>query len=221
MSMTLVEAAPPKPFKMHCPKCKSTTGGIETDKNNRFGVLNKVLGLVYGCFMCGTRIYGQAVEDAFRSQREAWENPMRNPHPALLTPYKAPARSLSLPSRQDLSRAIVDRGDPTFIPDLDPEPESEFKVDLRPVATTVATSVRTEIKCGEFGYWCHGTCQRHGHCMYLPRPRAVQVEGAKCAYVKCDKDAAPNSKYCSKVCGSRKSSMDYYLRKKAEKNKSG
>lgn len=22
--------------------------------------------------------------------------------------------------------------------------------------------------CGENGYWCHGTCSRHGRCMYVP-----------------------------------------------------
>lgn len=142
---------------------------------------------------------------------------MRNPHPALLTPYKAPQRPLSLPSRQELSRAVLDKANSTFTPGL--ESESEFEVDLGPVATTVETKVRTEIKCGEFGYWCHGTCQRHGRCMYLPLPRVVQAEGTKCAYIKCDKDAAPNRKYCSRVCGRRKSSMDYYLREKAKKSR--
>lgn len=208
-------------FEMCCPKCGRTTGYLETDtKYNRFGALNPVLCLIYSCFMCGNRIHGQAVEDEFKAQLEAWEERMRNPHPELITPYRAPPRSLSLPSKKDLSRAVAERGDPSYIPDLDPEfaDEFEFKVDTRPVATTVVTEVRTSIKCGEFGYWCHGTCRRHGRCMYLPRTRPVQESGAKCANDRCDKDAAPTSKYCSKACGNRKASRDAYNRKKA-KNK--
>lgn len=216
MVTTLTGASASK-FRMRCPKCNSKTGDGNFKRANNFSALSKRYSLVYGCFMCGTRIYGQAVEDEYRRQLDLWENPMRTPHPALLAPYKAPERALTLPSKRELARAYVERGDPAHIPDMDPEYE-QGEWDLRPVATSVATTVRTDIRCGEFGYWCHDTCHRHARCMYLPRPQVSKTSDGKCSNTKCDNNAAPNSKYCSKACMSRQSSRNSYLRKKSKKD---
>ena len=197
-------------FKMRCPHCRSNNVSIEKDPKTNFGIHNVHFALILSCF-CGKRMYGQAVLDERLRQEAEWEVNVKNGRTILpMSPYKAPPRALTLPSREEVSKSLREKVPAEMVVD-----ENPFKLDLLPVSTEVVTEARTQLRCGEFGYWCHETCQRNNKCMYKIRVVAPERTGlVRCANDRCDKDATHTSKYCSKVCRNRKNSHDTYLRKK-------
>ena len=207
-----VAVAAPTGFKLHCPKCRSRNVSVEKDPRTSFGATNAHLGLILTCHSCGKRLYGGQVLDERGRQEAEWEDNVKNGRTILpMTPYKAPPRALSLPSREEVSKSLRERVPVELVVDEDP-----FKLDPLPVATEVVTEVRTQLKCGEFGYWCHGTCQRNNKCMYKIRVvMAEPAEPVRCANERCDKNGTPTSKYCSKQCRDRQNGRNAYLRKKA------
>ena len=58
-------------FKMHCPKCKSTSLFLEEDQKAFVGGGRHQVQL--HCYMCGKVIYGQdAIESEYKKQMAAW-----------------------------------------------------------------------------------------------------------------------------------------------------
>lgn len=134
---------------------------------------------------------------------------MRTPHPALMKPYQSPLRELLIPKKEEISHKN-NRWVSAYGGEQVEEPAVETRIESKPMAT----EVRTEIRCGEFGYWCHNSCYKHGRCMYLPRsPAKLLPEGTKCANDRCDKECTRVSKYCSSQCRDRQNSRDSYRRK--------